>query len=141
MRRTLIAAALAAALFAGCGDDDEEQPAAASPSPTEEATQEPAAGGGEGETLRFSAPEDGSLKFDQGDLTTQAGMVTVEFSNPSTVPHAVEIEGNGVEEVTETVTEGDAPPIEVELQPGTYTFYCPVGDHEAAGMKGTLTVE
>lgn len=141
MRRTLIAAALAAALLAGCGDDDDEQQAASTPTPTEEATQEPAAGGGEGETLRFSAPEDGSLKFDQGDVTAAAGTVTVEFSNPSTVPHAVEIEGNGVEEETETVTEGDAPPLQIELQPGTYTYYCPVGDHEAAGMKGTLTVE
>jgi len=57
------------------------------------------------------------------------------------VPHAVEIEGNGVKEETETVTGGEAPPIEVDLKPGTYEFYCPVGGHEAAGMKGALTVE
>ena len=69
------------------------------------------------------------------------GKVTVTFSNPSSVPHAVEIEGNGVEEKTETVTGADAAPLEVELQPGTYTYYCPVGGHEEAGMKGTLTVE
>jgi plastocyanin len=74
-------------------------------------------------------------------MTAQAGTVTVTFSNPSQVPHAVTIEGNGVEEETETVTGGDAPPITVDLQPGTYTFLCPVGGHEAAGMKGTLTVE
>ena len=135
MRRTLIAVALATAVLAGCGGDDEEEPAAATPTATEEA----AAGGGE--TLAFSAPEDGALKFDQAEATTKAGTVTVTFSNLSSVPHAVEIEGNGVEEKTETVTGADAPPIEVELQPGTYTFYCPVGDHEAAGMKGTLTVE
>ena len=74
-------------------------------------------------------------------MTAKAGKVTVNFSNPSSVPHAVEIEGNGVEEETETVTGGDAPPITVDLKPGTYTFYCPVGGHEQAGMKGTLTVE
>ena len=135
MRRMLIAAAMAAALLAGCGGDDDEE-AAATPAATEEA----AAGGG-GETLALSAPEDGSLKFDQGDVTTKAGKVTVTFSNPSSVPHAVEIEGNGVEEKTETVTGADAAPLEVELQPGTYTYYCPVGGHEEAGMKGTLTVE
>ena len=137
MRRMLIVAALAAALLAGCGGDDDEE-AAATPTPTEEAT---AAGGEGGETLALSAPEDGSLKFDQGDVTTKAGKVTVTFSNPSSVPHAVEIEGNGVEEKTETVTGADAAPLEVELQPGTYTYYCPVGGHEEAGMKGTLTVE
>jgi plastocyanin len=140
MRRMLIAAALAAAVLAGCGGDDDEE-TAATPAPTEEATQEAAAGGGGGETLAFSAPADGSLKFDQGDVTAKAGKVTVTFDNPSSVPHAVEIEGGGVEEVTETVTGGEAPPITVDLKPGTYEFYCPVGGHEAAGMKGTLTVE
>jgi plastocyanin len=138
MRRTLIAVALATALFAGCGGDDEETPAA-----TAEATQAPAedGGGGGGETLDFSAPADGSLKFEQGDVTAKAGSVTINFSNPSSVPHAVEIEGNGVEEETETVTGGDAPPLTVDLKAGTYTYYCPVGGHEQAGMKGTLTVE
>jgi plastocyanin len=141
MRRTLIAVALATAVFAGCGGDDDDE-TAATPTPTEEATQEPAGGGGGGgETLKFSAPADGSLKFDQGDVTAKAGKVTVDFANPSSVPHAVEIEGNGVEEETETVTGSDAPPITVDLKPGTYEYYCPVDGHEAAGMKGTLTVQ
>ena len=140
MRRTLIILALVTAVFAGCGGDDDEE-SAATPTATAESTQEPASSGG-GETLAFSAPEDGSLKFDQGgEVTAKAGKVTVTFNNPSSVPHAVEIEGNGVEEETETVTGGEAPPIEVDLKAGTYEFYCPVGGHEAAGMKGTLTVE
>jgi plastocyanin len=140
MRRTLIALALATAVFAGCGGDDDDE-SAATPAPTQEATEEPAGGGGGGETLAFSAPADGSLKFDQGDVTAKAGKVTVTFANPSSVPHAVEIEGNGVEAESETVTNADAPPFEVDLQPGTYKYYCPVAGHEAAGMKGTLTVE
>ena len=28
----------------------------------------------------------------------------------------------------------------VKLKKGTYTFYCPVDGHEAAGMKGKLVV-
>ena len=135
MRRTLIALALATAVFAGCGGGDDEESAA-----TPTATQAPASSGG-GETLKFSAPADGSLKFDQGDVTAKAGKVTVEFSNPSSVPHAVEIEGNGVDEESETVTGSDAPPFTVDLKPGTYTYFCPVPGHEAAGMKGTLTVK
>ena len=140
MRRTLIALALATAVFAGCGGDDDEE-SAATPTATAESTQQPASSGG-GETLAFSAPEDGSLKFDQGgEVDAKAGKVTVTFNNPSSVPHAVEIEGNGVEQETETVTGGEAPPIEVDLKPGTYEFYCPVGGHKEAGMKGTLTVK
>ena len=140
MRRTLIALALATAVFAGCGGDDDDE-SAATPAPTESATQEPASGGGGGATIDFSAPADGSLKFDETDVTAKAGTATVNFDNPSSVPHAVEIEGNGVEEKTETVTGGKAPAIKVDLKPGTYTFFCPVDGHEAAGMKGTLTVE
>jgi len=137
MRRTFIAMALATAVFAGCGGDDDEQAAA-----TPEATQEPAAagGGGGGEAVQVSAPADGSLKFDQAELTAKAGEVTFTFSNPSSVPHALEIEGNGVEEETETITGSDAP-LTVDLEPGTYTYYCPVGQHRSAGMEGTLTVE
>jgi plastocyanin len=139
----LIAAALAAAVFAGCGgDDDDAEESAATPAPTAESPADDSGGsGGGGAKLDFSAPEDGSLKFDQSDVTAKAGKVTVTFANPSQVPHAVEIEGNGVEEETETVTGADAPPIEVDLKPGTYEFYCPVDGHRAAGMEGTLTVE
>jgi plastocyanin len=117
MRRTFIAAALAAVVFAGCGGDDDAEP------------------------LALSSPEDGALEFDKTELTAPAGSVSITYSNPSQVPHAVALEGNGVEEVGETVTASEAPPLTAELEPGTYTFYCPVGNHRAAGMEGTLTVE
>jgi uncharacterized cupredoxin-like copper-binding protein len=29
----------------------------------------------------------------------------------------------------------------VTVKPGTYTFFCPVDGHRAAGMTGTLTVK
>jgi plastocyanin len=144
MRKPLLALTLAAALAAAsCGGDEEAavEGAATTPAPTEAPTEEPAAAGGDGATLKFSAPADGSLKFDQEEASTQAGTVTVEFANPSPVPHAVAIEGNGVDETGETVTDADAAPLTVELEAGTYEFYCPVGSHADAGMKGTLTVE
>jgi plastocyanin len=133
MRRTITALLLATALVAGCGGDDDEESAA-----TPEATQEPAAGGGGGETVEVSSPEDGSLKFDQTELTTPAGEVTFSYSNPSQVPHAFEVEG--VEGATDTITEGEAS-VTVKLDAGEYVFYCPVGQHRQAGMEGTLTVE
>jgi plastocyanin len=135
MRRTLTALVLATALIAGCGGGDNEQPAA-----TAEATQEPASGGGGGETVDVSAPADGSLKFDQASLTAKAGTVTFKFANPSQVPHAFELEGNGVEEATDTITESDAS-VTADLKPGKYEYYCPVGQHRQAGMEGKLTVK
>jgi|SRR5215207_7503357 len=140
MRRTITALILATALIAGCGGDDDDE-SAATPEATAEATQEPAGGGGGGgETVEVSSPADGSLKFDQAELTAPAGKVTFTYSNPSQVPHAFEVEGNGVEEETDTITEGEAS-VTVDLKPGEYTYYCPVGSHRQAGMEGTLTVE
>ena len=132
MRRTFIALAAAAVVLAGCGGGDEESSATATPTATQAAC---------GEELSLAAPEDGSLKFDKSTLSASAGTVTIMFDNPSQVPHAVAIEGNGVQEAGETVTSGDAPPITVDLKPGTYEFYCPVPGHKEAGMKGTLTVQ
>jgi len=140
MRAMLIALIVGAAVIAGCGGDDNEE-SAATPTATQAPAEDSGSSSGGAATLKFSAPADGSLKFDQKDATAKAGKVTVDFTNPSSTPHAVEIEGNGVEEETETVTSGDAPPITVDLKPGTYEFYCPVPGHKEAGMKGTLTVQ
>jgi len=140
MRAMLIALIVGAAVIAGCGGDDNEE-SAATPTATQAPAEDSGSSSGGAATLKFSAPADGSLKFDQKDATAKAGKVTVDFTNPSSTPHAVEIEGNGVEEETETVTSVDAPPITVDLKPGTYEFYCPVPGHKEAGMKGTLTVQ
>ena len=140
MRAMLIALIVGAAVIAGCGGDDNEE-SAATPTATQAPAEDSGSSSGGAATLKFSAPADGSLKFDQKDATAKAGKVTVDFANPSSTPHAVEIEGNGVEEETETVTSGDAPPITVDLKPGTYEFYCPVPGHREAGMEGKLTVQ
>ena len=143
MRRMLIVLALAGALFAGCGGDDDEPETAATPETTAEST--PADDGGSsssggGESVDVSAPESGALVFDPEEITVKSGEVTFNFSNPSAVPHALDIEGvDGGE--GETVQGDDAPPLTVNLEPGEYEYYCPVGGHRAAGMTGTLTVE
>jgi plastocyanin len=141
MRSTLTALVLASALLAGCGGNDNEK-AAATATPAATATEAPASGsGGGGATIKVAAPADGSLKFDQSTLSAKAGKVTFDFSNPSSVPHAFSVEGNGVEETTDTVTGSDAPALTVDLKPGTYDYYCPVDGHRAAGMEGKLTVK
>ena len=142
MRRFVVLAATAALAFAGCGGDDEEPTPAATEAPTEAATEAPTqAASGSATKLAVAADPGGAKKFTESKLTTTAGQVEIDFSNDSQLPHAVEIEGNGVEETTETVTGQDAPPLTVDLKPGTYDFYCPVGDHRAEGMEGTLTVK
>jgi plastocyanin len=123
-------------LAAGCGDDEEDGGGAAA---TPEATEDSSGGGG-GEALTLTADPGGAISWDPGELSAPAGSVTIKLVNESDVPHAVEVEGNGVEEESETITGGETE-LTADLEPGTYTFYCPVGQHRQNGMEGTLTVE
>jgi plastocyanin len=133
MRRVTLIAAIAVLAFAGCGGDDEEPASGGGGSSS-------SSSGGGGENLTIAADPSGALKFDKTDLTAKAGKVTITMDNPSDVPHAVEIEGNGVEEEGQTVGKGGKSIATGDLKAGTYDFYCPVGNHRAEGMEGKLTV-
>jgi plastocyanin len=124
-------------LAAGCGDDEEEGGGGAESTPT--ATEESSGGGG-GEALTLTADPGGNISWEPGELSAAAGTVTITLVNESSVPHAVEVEGNGVEEASETITGGETE-LSVDLEPGEYTYYCPVGQHRQNGMEGTLTVQ
>ncbi|MGH2822480.1 MAG: plastocyanin/azurin family copper-binding protein, partial [Thermoleophilaceae bacterium] len=89
--------------------------------------------------LQLAADPSGALAFDKKSLSAKPGKVTIDLTNESQVPHAVEVEGNGVEEETETITTSSAK-LSVDLEAGEYEFYCPVGNHKQAGMVGTLAV-
>jgi plastocyanin len=128
-------------LAAGCGDDEDEGGgggAATTPEATEDSST--GGGGGAGEGLTLTADPGGSISWEPGSLSAPAGSVTIKLVNESSVPHAVEVEGNGVEEESETITAGETE-LTVDLEAGEYVFYCPVGQHRQNGMEGTLTVE
>jgi plastocyanin len=99
------------------------------------------AGGAGGETLALAADPGGALKFDKTSLEATAGNVTIDFTNDSSLPHDVKLEGPGVEdEGTDTIT-GSSTSVTLDLQPGEYTFFCSVDGHRAAGMEGKLVVK
>ncbi|HET7454898.1 MAG TPA: cupredoxin domain-containing protein [Solirubrobacterales bacterium] len=109
----------------------------------EEAKKEAEGGsGGSAASLDIEADPGGNLAFTSDEATAKAGNVTVNFTNSSPVPHDVRIEDKSGNDIggTETVAEGSDSG-EVELKPGTYTFYCSVPGHRQAGMEGTLTVK
>jgi plastocyanin len=135
MRRIAVLAAMAALTLAACGGSDN----ASTPTATDTPTAAGATSGGA--KLAIAADPGGALKFTESTLTAKAGSVEVDFSNKSQLPHAVTIEGNGVDATTDTVTGQDAKPLTVDLKPGVYTFYCPVDGHRAGGMEGKLTVK
>jgi plastocyanin len=131
-RRSLLAALAAAAALAvaGCGDDEETDTAAED---TGDTTAEQAGGGS---TLEVSAVD---FAFEPPDPSVdEGGPVSIELTNDGEVSHALEIEE--LEEETDTIDAGQSTTLDVELDDGEYTIYCPVGDHRAQGMEGTLTV-
>jgi len=101
-----------------------------------------AAAGASSATVNLVADPNGLMMFDITTLTAKAGTVTISMKNPSTsgMPHGIAVQGNGVDKDGPTVQPGGTSTVTVTLKPGTYSYYCPVAGHEAAGMKGTLTV-
>jgi plastocyanin len=149
--RTLALISLVCALaipVAGCGDDDDDDDDGSGGGAATTQTKETSGGGassggggGAAQTLKLSADPGGALKFDKGTLTAKAGKVTVVLDNPSSLPHAVEIEGGGIEEASDTIDQGETTKVTATVKAGEYEYYCPVGNHKQAGMEGTLTVQ
>jgi plastocyanin len=140
----LVAILIPLVAFAACGDDDDDDDTAASGAATEETADEAtgsddgSAASGSGETIDVSETE---FQIDPANPTAQAGSVTFAITNDGEFPHNLEVEGNGVEEVSDTVEGGQSTDLTVDLEPGTYTIYCAIGDHREQGMEGELTVE
>jgi len=96
--------------------------------------------GGE-EELSLEANPQGQLKYDKTALTAKAGKVAIAFTNMSPLAHNVTIASASGSIVGATPTfQGGSKTVALNLKPGTYTFYCSVPGHRAAGMEGTLTV-
>jgi uncharacterized cupredoxin-like copper-binding protein len=146
---SVLTVAVAGALVAGCGGSSGSSSAgggdgyggggSAKPATT---TTKPAAPAAAGAGLALTADESGGLAFTPKGLTAKAGTVTVKLDNPgaNALPHAISIEGQGVDKSGAVVQPGGTSSVTVKLKPGKYTFYCPVGSHRANGMEGQLTV-
>jgi plastocyanin len=129
--RTLVLALLVLAFgvaLAACGSNgDDDQ--AAQPS-----------GDGDAQTIEITETE---FALDPANVTVDGpGTYTFRAINEGETTHALEIEGQGIEEETEEFGPGESAELTVELtEPGEYEMYCPVGNHREQGMEGTLTVD
>jgi plastocyanin len=121
----LLVVAAAALTLAGCGGE-------------EEAEDGGTAASGAAQTVEIHETEF-ALEPDTVTLDS-AGTYTFRAVNDGSVDHALEIEGNGVEDETETLAAGESGDVTVELQEGTYELYCPVGNHKDQGMVGRVVV-
>jgi uncharacterized cupredoxin-like copper-binding protein len=124
--RLLLPAALVFSSFAlaGCGSDSEE---AATTAASGDATIEI------GET---------EFALDPASVqVAQTGTVTFRVTNNGSIEHALEVDGQGIEEETDSIQPRESTELTVDLsQEGSYEIYCPIGGHREQGMEGDLTV-
>jgi len=73
--------------------------------------------------------------------TVPAGLVAFDTANDGTMRHSLAIEGEDVSaQLPRPLHPGEAGRFETKLAPGTYTLYCPIGDHRQRGMEIELTI-
>jgi plastocyanin len=93
-----------------------------------------------GGTLDIPTVPSGGLAYVYKDARATAGKVVLESKNAQPTGHNIAIEGNGVSAKGAVVQGGAVSKVDVDLKPGTYTFYCSVPGHREGGMVGKLTV-
>ena len=81
-------------------------------------------------------------KLELSQLTVPTGEVEITVKNGGTMPHALEIEGQGIEKELEPIKAGATSKLRLSLPPGSYELYCPIGDgaHEQMGMIAHIEV-
>lgn len=82
--------------------------------------------------------EAGDLYFEPEELSAPAGEIEITVDNVGAALHDFVVEEAG-DEVVVTADPGATTTGTIELEAGTYTFYCSVPGHRTT-MEGTLTV-
>lgn len=144
----LLVLAATALLAVGCGGDDGgNADDDAGKEPTEEPAVEDTDTASNDEASAPTADTElvlgvvgNELKFDPTELRAAAGPVTITLENTSTIQHNVAIEDADGTQLAEgeLAGKGESSTVTVELEPGTYTYFC--SPHKSSGMTGTLTV-
>jgi len=106
-------------------------------------TSTAAGGGGAAQSVPVSADPSGALRYQQSTLSAKAGGVTFKFTNAAPVTHNFCLQSSSGKQFgcSGTISGGATDSLSANLKPGSYTYFCNVDGHAAAGMKGTLTVK
>lgn len=139
----------------GCGSDDDaadadsavaaeaetstESGTGTSAAPAPSSTQPSApAGEQEAETVGTQLV-DFAIELDEDSF--DAGTYEFEVVNEGDASHDFVVERDGSDvAATQVLQPGQSETLAVELEPGTYVFYCSVGSHRSMGMEMTVTV-
>jgi uncharacterized cupredoxin-like copper-binding protein len=135
--RVAVAMAASALLLVACGGGGESAPPASTTSQPVTADASPTGSGGTSVTAALT-----EFRIELSQKAFDAGSCTFVAEEKGQAPHALSIEGPGVDAVsTPTIRPGAAAEsLTVTLKAGTYELWCPVGSHRQQGMELTITV-
>ncbi len=132
--RNLAAAAAVGCLLTvvtACGGSSAPPPATAAPPAA-------AAPGGAAKTVTVTMTE---FAFSLDPPTLAPGAYTFRAVNAGKAPHAIELEGAGLDEKKSAVVQpGQSTDLAVTLQSGDLDMYCPVDGHRGKGMEMHIPV-
>jgi plastocyanin len=128
---TLAALGVVAAITLGaCAGGGSEKKSAGTAAPSA-SSSDPAAA-----TLAVEAHD---ISLSPKDLQAAPGTIAVRYTNAGAIQHTLLIDGiSGFK--LDVASAGATDTGTVKLEPGTYTLYCDVPGHRAAGMEAHLTV-
>ena len=140
--RGAIGLTVALAALTACSGGSSSAAGGASPAT---AAQSSASGGSSaastvGQNGTLTATE-ADFSIDLGTKTLKAGPYLVTVNNTGSATHDLVVEQNGTKLAgTSSIAPGQSASLSVTLKPGTYVFYCSIGNHRAMGMEVTVTV-
>jgi plastocyanin len=127
MKRTLpaIAASLALLVLAACTSENDDNATEGTPPP--------------GDAFAEVLLDEFTIEIPD---TITAGTVSFEITNNGEMEHSFAIEGEGLEadELEQSLAPNESFTYTAELEPGTYTVWCPIGNHRGEGMEATIEV-
>ena len=125
----LLSSTVLLAALSGCGGS----------SGTGAAPSQPSASAGPAQEVKVDM---GDFFYKPGDITVKSGTVKFVLTNVGATAHRFSIK-NGQDMIasSKNVGAGLQGSLEVDLKPGTYKLGCTLGDHEARGSVGSLTVQ
>ncbi|MEA2181867.1 MAG: hypothetical protein QOF69_1052 [Solirubrobacteraceae bacterium] len=134
MMRFALALAVIALALGGCGEErgDAMHTVPAPPATAASTTPEPTIAKIEVSLLEYRLP--------RGPRIAKAGTIAFVATNDGELRHALAVDGPAGEVRTPALLPGEQATIALRLPPGTYRWYCPIGDHARLGMVGRVRV-
>ena len=103
----------------------------------------PSGAGAKGSVLKTIRIQETEYSLKPADITLKKpGLYVLKVVNSGSITHALEVDGEGLEEFSKKIEPGQSTQLRLDLRKaGTYELTCPLNHHEEKGMEGKVIVK